>query len=387
MGVTQHRHGVANVQEIANLLLLRGNIGKPGAGPCPVRGHSNVQGDRTVGITEKPSADFLAGLGAEFGFTPPAAPGLDTVAAIRAMREGRAKVFFGLGGNFVVATPDSAYTAEALRRCRLTAQVSTKLNRSHLVAGDEAVILPCLGRSERDVQASGPQFVTVENSMSVVHGSEGRLTPASPALRSEPAIVAALARAVLGGASTVPWEALVADYDRIRDRIARVIPGFESYNYRVRRPGGFVLPSGARTRDFETPSGRAHFTCHPLPEVAPGEGRLLLTTIRSHDQFNTTVYGLDDRYRGVRGDRRVLFLNREDMARAGLRADQRVDITSHFRGETRSLQGFRVVPYELPRGCAAAYFPEVNPLVPLDSIDEGSRTPAYKSIPITISAG
>ena len=303
------------------------------------------------------------------------------------MREGRAKVFFGLGGNFAVATPDSAYTAEALRRCRLTAQVSTKLNRSHLIAGNEAVILPCLGRSERDVQASGPQFVTVENSMSVVHSSEGRLKPASSALRSEPAIVAALAREVLGGASTVPWEALVADYDRIRDRIARVIPGFENYNHRVRRPGGFVLPSGARTRDFETPSGRARFTRLPLPDVAPGDGRLLLTTIRSHDQFNTTVYGFDDRYRGVRGDRRVVFLNREDMARAGLRADQRVDITSYFRGETRSLRGFRVVPYELPRGCAAAYFPEVNPLVPLDSIDEGSRTPAYKSIPISILAG
>ncbi len=385
MGLTQHRHAVANVQEIVNLLLLRGNLGREGAGACPVRGHSNVQGDRTVGITEKPGAAFLDRLGAEFGFAPPRERGLDTVDAIRAMHEGRVRVFFGLGGNFAVATPDAALTAEALRRCSLTVQVSTKLNRSHLVCGHEAIILPCLGRSERDVQASGAQIVSVENSMSVVHASEGHLEPASEHLRSETAIVAGLARAVLGEGDAVPWEELTADYDRIRERIERVIPGFADYNRRVRSGGGFVLPSGARTRSFDTASGRAHFSVHPLPDLAPEPGRLLLTTIRSHDQFNTTVYGLDDRYRGISGDRRVVFLNREDMRRLRLERGDRVDVTSHFDGQTRSIRGFRVVPYELPSGCAAAYFPEANPLVALDSVAEGSRTPTYKSIEVSIA--
>ncbi len=384
MGLTQHRHAVANVQEIVNFLLLRGNIGKPGAGPCPVRGHSNVQGDRTVGITEKPKPAFLAALEAEFGFRAPRRPGLDVVGAIRAMQEGRARLLFALGGNFAVATPDSEATAGALRRCTLTAHVSTTLNRSHLVTGEEALILPCLGRSEIDRQASGPQQVSVENSMSVVSSSRGRLPPASPALRSEPAIVAGLARAVLGEASRVPWEELVSDYDRVRERIERTVPGFADYNRRLRRPGGWGLPSGARSRRFETASGRAEFRVHPLPDASLAPGQLRLTTIRSHDQFNTTVYGLDDRYRGVRGDRRVVFLHPEDVVERGLRAGQRVDLVSEFRGEERCARAFRVVPYELPRGCAAAYFPEANPLVPLDSVAEGSRTPTYKSLPIRL---
>jgi molybdopterin-dependent oxidoreductase alpha subunit len=385
MGLTQHRNAVANVQEIVNLLLLRGNLGRPGAGPCPVRGHSNVQGDRTVGITEKPSEAFLDRLGREFRFEPPRRRGHDAVGAIRAMHEGRVRVFVGLGGNFAVATPDTAYTAEALRHCQLTVQISTKLNRSHLVCGREAIVLPCLGRTELDVQAGGPQLVSVENSMSIVHASRGHLAPAGEQLRSEPAIVAGLAEATLRGRSRVGWSALVENYDRIRSRIERVIPGFEDYNRRVRTAGGFLLPSGARTRRFATPDGRAHFTRHPLPELGLAAGRLRLTTIRSHDQYNTTVYGLGDRYRGVSGGRRVVFLHPDDMRERGLAQGDRVDVTSHFRGEKRSVRGFRVVPYDLPRGCAAAYFPEANPLVAVDDVAEGSRTPVYKSIEVSIA--
>ena len=384
MGVTQHANGVANVQEIVNLLLLRGNIGVPGAGPCPVRGHSNVQGDRTVGITEKPSAAFLDALAGAFDFEPPRRPGHDTVSAIRAMDEGRVRAFVGLGGNFAAATPDTELTARALERCELSVQISTKLNRSHLRCGREAWILPCLGRSERDLQHSGTQFVSVENSMSVVHRSQGSLEPVSPALRSEPAIVAGLARAVLGAGSDIPWELLASDYDRIRDAIERVVPGFDDYNRRVREPGGFVLPSGARRRRFDTPDGRAHFTVHALPELDLAPGSLRLTTLRSHDQFNTTIYGHDDRYRGLRGDRRVLLVHPEDLRAAGLGAGDRLDVSSHFRGETRTLRGLRAVAYDVPRGCAAAYFPEANPLIPLDDVAEGSHTPAYKSIEISL---
>jgi molybdopterin-dependent oxidoreductase alpha subunit len=385
MGITQHRNGVANVQEIVNLLLLRGNIGVPGAGPCPVRGHSNVQGDRTVGITEQPSTAFLDALADEFGFDPPRQPGFDTVAAIRAMRDGGVRVFVGMGGNFAVATPDTEVTARALQRCDLTVQISTKLNRSHLIGGRESIVLPCLGRTERDQQAEGPQFVSVENSMSVVHRSRGSLSPAGPELRSEPAIVAGLARALMGDGGDIPWQELVDDYDRIRERIGRVVPGFEDYNRRVRGPVGCLLPSGARTRDFTTPSGRAHFTVHPLPDDAIAEGRLRLTTIRSHDQFNTTIYGHDDRYRGIAGDRRVLLLSPRDLADAGLRAGERVDITSHFEGETRTLHGFLLIEYDVPRGCAAAYFPEANGLVAVGSIAAGSRTPTYKSVEVSLA--
>ncbi len=387
MGITQHRNGVANVQEIVNLLLLRGNIGVPGAGPCPVRGHSNVQGDRTVGITEKPAAAFLDRLDREFAFAAPRDAGLDAVGAICAMRDGHAKAFVGLGGNFAVASPDSEVTAQALARCDLTVQISTKLNRSHLCCGREAWILPCLGRTERDVQASGPQFVTVENSMSVVHRSEGRLDPAAGSLRSEVAIVAGLAEAVLGGdGPAAPWSLFASDYARIRDAISRVVPGFDDYEARVRKPGGFVLHSGARQRRFETPDGRARFTVHPLPETGVAPGRFRLTTIRSHDQFNTTIYGHDDRYRGIAGDRRVLLLGARDLEEVGMRAGDRVDVTSHHEGETRTLRGFRLVEYDLPRGCAAAYFPEANALVPVDSFAEGSRTPTYKSVEVSLAA-
>lgn len=385
MGLTQQRHGVANVQEIINLLLLRGNIGRPGAGPCPVRGHSNVQGDRTMGITEKPRAEFLARLGEEFGFSPPPAPGFDTVDAIRAMRDGRARVFIGMGGNFAAATPDAEVTAEALRRCTLTVQVSTKLNRSHLVCGEEAIILPCLGRTEIDRQASGEQFVTVEDSMSVVHRSQGSLAPASEHLRSEPAIVAGLATALDPNLGGVPWRKLVANYDRIRDHIEGVIPGFEDYNRRVRRASGFVLPSAARMRAFETPGGKALFSCHPLPESRLAPGRLRMTTIRSHDQFNTTIYGFDDRYRGIRGDRRVIFVNASDAGEQGVADGDEVDVTSHFDGERRVLTKIRVVIYDVPKGCAAMYYPEANPLVALGSMAEKSQTPAYKNVEISVS--
>ena len=387
MGLTQHRHGVANVREITNLLLLRGNMGKPGAGACPVRGHSNVQGDRTMGIWEKPRPEFLDRLDAEFGIRAPREHGFDTVETLRAMAAGRVKVFFAMGGNFAAATPDSERAAEALARCEMTVQVSTKLNRSHLETGREAIVLPCLGRTELDVQAGGTQFVTVEDSMSMVHRSEGRMPPASPELRSEPAIVAGLALAALGRTSRVPWEELVADYSRIRDRISRVIPGFERFNERVLEPGGFRLPNGARERRFDTVGGgsKAVLTVNPLPRLNLADGEFLLMTIRSHDQFNTTVYGLDDRYRGIRGERRVVFMNEEDASEAGLDASSRVDVTSVFEGVTRSVHGFRIVPYRIPRRCLAAYFPEANPLVPLESFAEGSRTPAYKSIVVTVA--
>ena len=384
MGLTQHKNAVANIQEIVNLLLLRGQIGRPGAGACPVRGHSNVQGDRTMGIWERPTESFLDRLASEFNFAPPRAHGYDTVNAIKAMHEGKAKVFFALGGNFLSATPDTEYTAAALARCRLTAHVSTKLNRAHLITGAQALILPCLGRTERDVQAGGAQFVSCENSMGVVQASEGRLEPASEHLLSEPQIVARLAAATLGARSRVEWAALASDYDQIRARIERVIPGFEDYNRRVREPGGFYLPNAARVREFKTKSGRAQFTVHPLPrhELAPGQ--FLMLTMRSHDQFNTTIYGLDDRYRGVFNERRVVLLNRADIEAAGLSAQQTVDLVSHFDGEERVARRFLVVPYQIPRGCAATYFPEANVLVPVQHVADKSNTPASKSVVISI---
>jgi len=384
MGLTQHAFGVANVQEVMNLLLLRGNVGRLGAGPCPVRGHSNVQGDRTMGICEKPAPAFLDRLGAEFGFAPPRAHGFDTVAALEAMRAGRAAVFVALGGNFAVATPDPEFTAAALRRCRLTVQIATKLNRSHLVTGEEAMLLPCLGRTEVDQQAGGVQFVTVEDSMALVHRSTGRGVPASEHLRSEPAIVAGIARATLGESAGVPWDELVADYDRIRDRIARVIPGFEDFNRRVRVPGGFSLPLAARERRFLTASGKAELRVLPLPRIALAAGQFVMMTIRSHDQFNTTVYSQDDRYRGIYGDRRVVLLHPDDIAAAGLAEGERVDLVAARAGDERVVRGFRVVPYDLPRRTAATYFPEGNGLVAVDSYAEKSRTPTYKSVVIEI---
>jgi molybdopterin-dependent oxidoreductase alpha subunit len=386
MGLTQHRNAVATIQEVVNLLLLQGNIGRPGAGVCPVRGHSNVQGDRTVGITERPQGWFLDALKGECNFEPPRRPGLNTVEAIRAMHDGRAKVFFALGGNFLSATPDTEFTAAALRRCRLTAHVSTKLNRSHLVAGERALILPCLGRTEIDVQAAGEQFVSTENSMGVVQSSRGVNQPASEHLLSEPAIVARLAAATLGARGGVDWAGLVGDYDRIRDLIGRVIPGFGDYNRRVRGPGGFYLPNAAREGRFNTAVGKAVFTVHPIPKNELRDGEFVMMTVRSHDQFNTTVYGLDDRYRGVHNERRVVFLNPRDVEEQGLKAGQVVDLIGHHEGVERVAHKFIVVPYDIPRRSAATYFPEANVLVPLSSVAEKSDTPTSKYVVITLRA-
>lgn len=382
MGITQHEHAVANIQSIINFLLLGGHIGRPGAGACPVRGHSNVQGDRTMGICERMPEAFLERLGAEFGFKPPRRDGLDVVDSIRAMHEGRVGVFFALGGNFLSATPDTEFTAAALRKCRLTVQVSTKLNRSHLITGERAIILPTLGRTERDVRGGVEQFVTVEDSMSHVHASRGVLEPASPDLRSEVAIVSGLAKAVLGS-GIVDWDGLCCDYGRIRDRIERVVPGFANFNERAE--AGFYLPNAAREGRFETDSGRARFTVHPIPQQRAGTGELLLMTIRSHDQFNTTVYGLDDRYRGIKGGRRVVFMNRADMEARSLASGDLVDISSHSLSGERVGRGFQVVAYEIPRGCIAAYFPEANVLVPVDHVAAGSNQPASKSVVVRVA--
>jgi molybdopterin-dependent oxidoreductase alpha subunit len=385
MGLTQHHNAVSNIQEIVNFLLLRGNLARPGTGACPVRGHSNVQGDRTMGICDKMPNWFLDNLGREFGFSPPRHHGLDTVDTIRAMHDGRVKVFIAMGGNFLSATPDTQFTADALRRCALTVQISTKMNRSHLVTGRQALILPTLGRTELDVQASGAQFVTTENSMEVVQMSRGKLAPASAHLRSECAIVAGVAKATLGTRSQINWDELIGDYDRIRERIERVIPGFGGYNERARQPGGFHLPNPIRTQTSITSSGKAHFTIHPLPDLRLEPGQFLMTTIRSHDQYNTTIYGLDDRYRGVYHGRRVILLNEEDCREVGLSKGELVDLTSHFRGETRTAPRFAVYPYPIPRRCAATYFPEANVLVPIDHVAEKSNTPASKSVVITLA--
>lgn len=386
MGLTQHKNAVATIQEIVNFLLLGGNIGRRGAGPCPVRGHSNVQGDRTMGIWERMNDNFLDKLGAEFGFAPPREHGADTVETIKQMHEGRIRVFFAMGGNFLSATPDTEFTAKALQRCRLTAHVSIKLNRSHLITGDTALILPCLGRTEVDRQAGAEQFVTVEDSMGIINPSRGVLEPASEQLRSEPAIVAGLARATLGERSGVDWEGLVADYNRIRDRIENVIPGFEQFNERIARDI-FYLPNAARDeRKFATDVGRAKFTVHPIPRNELAPGRYIMMTIRSHDQFNTHLYGLDDRYRGVFNGRRVVFMNLDDVAAAGLKRGQLVDLTSHHEDEERTAAGFQVVPYDIPRGCTATYFPEGNALVSINSVAERSNTPASKFVIISITA-
>jgi len=416
MGITQHRRSVATIQMLTNLLLARGNIGKAGAGPCPVRGHSNVQGDRTMGIYEKPAPAFLDRLGAEFGFDPPRAHGFDTIDAIEAMRDGRGKVFFAMGGNFAAATPDSEITHAALRRCALTVQVSTKLNRSHLVHGREALILPCLGRTEIDLQTGGLQAVTVEDSMSMVHLSSGMNAPASRELLSEPAIVARLAAATLPR-STIPWLSLIEDYDRIRERIAKVIPGFEDFNARVRHPGGFHLHHPCRDRVFPTALGKARFFAHPLvqpplgaaeaaiepPQHAPESDAavqsrlpplpqhaafpqhsplLQLMTVRSHDQYNTTVYSSNDRYRGVNGLRRVCFISRADLDALGFNDGEHVDLISVWNDGERVAHDFRLIEYDIPAGCLAGYFPETNALVPLGSHAERARTPASKSIPV-----
>ena len=387
MGLTQQKHSVPTIQALVALLLLRGNIGRPGAGACPVRGHSNVQGDRTVGITEKPSAEFLGRLGEEFEFSPPAGHGLDTVGTIEALHSGKAKVLFAMGGNFASATPDTQFTEEALRRSRLTAHVSTKLNRSHLVHGEEAFILPCLGRSELDEQAGVPQSVTVEDSMGVVHASTGTLEPASEHLLSEPRIVCELAKAVLEeGAAEVDWDAFAGDYSRVRDAIERVLPAFAGYNEKIREPGGFALHNSARHREWKTDSGRAEFRYAPIPDLELPEGQLRLMTLRSHDQYNTTIYGMDDRYRGVQGARRVLFVNEQDLRALGLRDGQLVDLHARWPGDStpRIARAFRLVTYDIPTGCAASYFPETNVLVAIDRYADGSRTPMSKFVPIEL---
>ncbi|MFF3321750.1 FdhF/YdeP family oxidoreductase [Streptomyces sp. NPDC002889] len=382
MGLTQHKHAVPTIREVVNFLLLRGSIGRTGAGVCPVRGHSNVQGDRTMGIFERPAPAFLDALEKEFGFAPPRHHGLDVVRSIEALRDGRAKVFFAMGGNFVSASPDTAVTEAAMRRARLTVHVSTKLNRSHAVTGRRALILPTLGRTDKDVQAGGRQVVTVEDSMGMVHASRGNLTPASPHLLSEPAIVARMARAVLGPASPTPWEDFEKDYGTIRDRIARVVPGFEDFNAKIARPGGFTLPHAPRDeRRFPTATGKANFTAAPVefPEVPAG--RLLLQTMRSHDQYNTTIYGLDDRYRGIKGGRRVVLVNPDDARELGLTDGSYTDLVSEWNDAVeRRAPGFRVVHYPTARGCAAAYYPETNVLVPLESTADTSNTPASKSV-------
>ncbi|MEU2546607.1 FdhF/YdeP family oxidoreductase [Streptomyces roseolus] len=383
MGLTQHKHSVPTIREVVNLLLLRGNIGRPGAGVCPVRGHSNVQGDRTMGIFERPAPAFLDALDKEFGIVSPRHHGFDVVRSIQALRDGEAKVFFAMGGNFVGATPDTEVTEAAMRRARLTVHVSTKLNRSHAVTGARALILPTLGRTDKDVQKSGRQFVTVEDSMGLVHASRGNLPPASPHLLSEPAIVARMARAVLGEASRTPWEDFEADYAAVRDRIARVVPGFEDFNARLAaNPGGFALPHAPRDeRRFPTKTGKANFTAAPVEYPRVPEGRLLLQTLRSHDQYNTTIYGLDDRYRGIRGGRRVVLVHPEDAARLGLADGAYADLVSEWTdGSERRAPGFRVVHYPTARGCAAAYYPETNVLVPLESTADISNTPASKSV-------
>ncbi|MBL0887110.1 FdhF/YdeP family oxidoreductase [Myceligenerans indicum] len=431
MGLTQHKQAVATIREVVSFLLLRGNVGRPGAGACPVRGHSNVQGDRTMGIWERPPAAFLDALGAEFGFDPPREPGHDTVDTIRALADGRIDVFMAMGGNFAAATPDSALTEGALRRVPLTVHVSTKLNRSHVVPGHRSLILPCLGRTERDdgdrrhVRGPGDdgdrgrgaapgtvaRFVTVEDSMSVVHSSRGTLRPASDLLRSEPAIIADLARRVLGPEDPTPWEEFADDYARIRESISRVVPGFEDFERRVAEPGGFVLPHPPRdTREFPTATGKARFTVNPLDVVRVPEGRLLLQTVRSHDQFNTTIYGTDDRYRGVRGGRRVVFVSPDDLEELGIADGETVDLVSEWPGragrsdgprrrdetgataepsrgtgiQQRRAAGFRVVAFPTAKGCAAAYYPETNVLVPLDHTAETSNTPASKSLVIRL---
>ena len=386
MGLTQHKNSVPTIREVVNFLLLRGNVGRAGAGVCPVRGHSNVQGDRTMGIYEKPAKAFLDKLDAEFGFGSPREHGYDTVEAIRAMRDGKVRVFMGLGGNFVAATPDTAVTEAGMRGCRLTVQVSTKLNRSHAVTGRAALILPCLGRTERDEQSGGVQFVTVEDSMSMVHASRGRLAPASKQLRSEVSIVAGLARELFGAEDSIDWPSLAGSYDLIRDHVSRVVPGFADFNARVRTPDGFQLPHGPRdSRTFPTATGKANFTVNDLEVLRVPAGALLLQTVRSHDQYNTTIYGLDDRYRGIKQGRRVVFVNPADLDELGLADGQMVDLVSEWKdGVARRAEGFRIVGYSTAKGCAAAYFPETNVLVPLDSTAETSNTPTSKSIVVRL---
>jgi molybdopterin-dependent oxidoreductase alpha subunit len=383
MGLTQHKNAVGTIQDIVNLLLLKGSIGKEGAGTCPVRGHSNVQGDRTMGIYEKPSSFFLDNIQKSFGFNPPREHGYDTVEAIHAMYERKAKVFFAMGGNFLSATPDTNYTAKAMRNCELTVHVSTKLNRSHLIHGEEALILPCLGRTDLDFLNGEAQFVSVENSMGVVHSSQGNLNPISDKLLSEPAIVCLLAKATLPK-SKIDWDKYSEHYDRIREDIERTIPGFENYNERIRIPEGFYLPNGARENVYNTITKKANFSITDLETIPLKENEFLMMTIRSHDQFNTTIYGLDDRYRGIQNERRVVLMNTEDMKLKGLKTKDIVDLYNFSGGIERYARKFIVIEYDIPRQCIATYFPETNVLVPISETADNSGTPVSKSVVVEV---
>ena len=385
MGLTQHRNGVSVIQEVVNLLLIGGHVGRKGAGFCPVRGHSNVQGDRTVGIWEAPSDSFLDRMEMGLKVSLPRKHGYDVVKSIKAMDENKVGIFFCMGGNFISATPDTRFTANALSKVEMVVQVSTKLNRSHAVTGKEALILPCLGRTELDIQKSGEQFVSVENSMGIVHMSKGNLKPASKHLRSEPWIVSSLAEKTLDN-SPISWMEMIDSYDGIRDLMSDCLAGFENYNSRVKQDNGFYLPNPPRDeRKFDTNDGKAHFTTHKLPNLEVGEGQYVMMTLRSHDQYNTTIYGLDDRYRGIKGNRRILMMNSIDMLDRNWKTRQRIDITSHFEGQTRLSQSWLVIPYDIPSGNIAAYFPEANELVPLNSTAELSNTPTSKWIICSLS--
>ncbi|CAG9182839.1 FdhF/YdeP family oxidoreductase [Cupriavidus pampae] len=394
MGLTQHKNSVQTIQILTNLMMMRGNIGRPGAGLLPVRGHSNVQGNRTVGIEEQPTEAFLDRLEKVFNFEPPRKHGYDVVNTISAMLDGKVKVFVGLGGNFSAATPDTPRTQQALRQCDLTVHIATKLNRSHLVHGRDALILPTLGRTEVDMQNGVPQGITVEDSVCMVHVSYGMNQPASTHLLSETAIIARMAAATLGNRK-IDWLWYAQDYSRIRNAIEKVLPGFEDYNARIAVPGGFHLTPPARDRIWDTPSGKAEFIVHPVVKDTPiqklraehGDKLLVMMTTRSHDQYNTTIYGLNDRYRGVFGLRRVVFINPSDMERLGFRDGQHVDITSVWAdGVTRHVEDFRIVPYDIPLGCIGTYYPETNPLVPLESTGDGCGTPTSKSVPVLLTA-
>ena len=384
MGLTQHKNAVNTIQEIVNLLLLKGSIGKPGAGTCPVRGHSNVQGDRTMGIYEKPSKAFLDSIERAFNFTPPQEHGLDVVDCIKAMDNGKAKIFFAMGGNFLSATPDTKFTAQALNKCKLTVQVSTKLNRSHLITGEEALILPTFGRSDKDILNGVEQFITCENSMGVVQMSKGNLKPVSKEFMSETLIVCNLAKAVFGTKTKVEWNLYASNYDYVRDAIEKTIPGFDHYNERVRKPGGFYLPNGSREGKFNTFSGKANFNVADVAFHKLADDELAMMTVRSHDQFNTTIYGLNDRYRGVKNERRVIFMNKKDIASRGLKAGDIVDLYNFHNGVERVARKFLIIEFSIPEGCTATYFPETNVLVPIDSVADKSNTPTSKYIVLKV---
>lgn len=386
MGLTQHENAVDNIRELVNLLLLKGSIGKEGAGTCPVRGHSNVQGDRTMGIWEAAPQSFLDKLEGKYGFKPAAMHGYAVIDAIEAMHAKKASVFIGMGGNFVSAAPDTNYTAEAMSNCDLTVHISTKLNRSHLVTGKEALILPCLGRSEKDVQVSGEQIQSVENSMGIVSSTKGVLNPCSTNLLSEVAIVCRIAMASLKDNFSINWQEYMADYSLIRTDIQGLIKGFENYNRQLENPSGFYLPNGARERIFNTVSNKAQFSVNKISERILKEGDFMMMTIRSHDQFNTTIYGLDDRYRGVFNERRIVFMNPKDIQLNGFKEKEIVAITSEYKGVIRKADAFKIVPYNIPRNCCATYFPEANVLVPINSYAHTARTPSSKSIVVRINA-